>query len=186
MRAGGAITQQRKIQLCLKGATAQAQDGFKDAIRMARLNGSYTGQEYTAWGSFAVMMARVGKSLPEAEVTEAELEQTTQEDASVQSQIDAAVKAAMAAKDMDKKQHDAHQVCNNWKYTGKCHYERCRFSHDGEPGSTDQEKEDKEDEQTEDTIKNMLAIKAARAARAPRIQFMAPAAVSWKNAGQAE
>ena len=94
MRAGGAITQQRKIRLCLKGATAQAQDGFKDAIRMAKLNGTHTGQEYTAWGSFAVMMARVGKSLPEAAMREAQLEQTAQlaqEDTGVQSQIDAAV-----------------------------------------------------------------------------------------------
>ena len=38
VRAGGEITQQRKVQLCLQGATAQAQGGFKDAIRMAKLN----------------------------------------------------------------------------------------------------------------------------------------------------
>jgi hypothetical protein len=190
VRAGGAITQQRKIHLCLQGATAQAQDEFKDAIRMAKLNGTYTGQEHTEWRCFAVIMARVGKSIANAEDSEQfEAESVRKDDgADVQARIDAAVRAALAAKDMDKKQHDAQQVCNNWKYTGKCHYERCRFSHDGEPGggSADQEKEDKEDEQTEHMRQNMLAIKAARAVRTPGIQFMAPAAISWKNAGQAE
>lgn len=186
MRAGGEITQQRKIQLCLKGATAQAQDGFKDAIKMAKLNGSYNGQEHTTWGSFAVIMARVGKSLPEAEVKDAEPERAAKEDTGVQDQIDKAVRAALAAKDTEKKKYDAQQICNNWKYTGKCHYERCRFSHDDEPASGaagEQDQKPKDNGYADSMRHNMLAIKPVRT---PGIQFMAPAAISWKNAGQAE
>ena len=186
MRAGGAITQQRKIQVCLKGATAQAQDGFKDVIKIAKLNGSYTGHEHTTWGSFAVVMARVGKSLPEAEVKEAEPERAAKGDTGVHDQIDKAVRAAFALKDTEKRKHDAQQICNNWKYTGKCHYERCRFSHDDEPrsGAAGEQDEELEDNGYTDSMRrSVLAIKPVRA---PNIQFMAPAAVSWKNAGQAE
>ena len=149
---------------------------------MAKLNGSYTGQEYTAWGSFAVMMARVGKSLPEAEVRDAEPERAAQEDTGVQDQIDKAVRAALATTNTEKKKHDTQQICNNWKHTGKCHYERCRFSHDDELGSGaagEQDEKFKDNGWTE----SMLAIKAVRT---PGIQFMALAAVSWKSAGQAE
>ena len=186
VRAGGAITQQRKIQLCLQGATAQAQDGFKDAIRMAKLNGTYTGQEHTEWRCFAIIMARVGKSIADAEDSEqfeTEMEQAAQEDTGVQDQIDKAVRAALAAKDKEKKKYDAHQICNNWKYTGKCHYEQCRFSHDDEPGSGAAGEQDEKLKGDNGWTESMLAIKAVRT---PGIQFMAPAAVSWKRAGQAE
>ena len=182
VRAGGAITQQRKIQLCLQGATAQAQDGFKDAIRMAKLNGTYTGQEHTEWSCFAIIMARVGKSIADAEDSEQFGAEAAQEDTGVQDQIDKAVRAALAAKNTEKKKHDTQQICNNWKHTGKCHYERCRFSHDDEPGSGaagEQDEKFKDNGWTE----SMLAIKAVRT---PGIQFMALAAVSWKSAGQAE
>ena len=76
---------------------------------MAKLNGTYTGQEHTEWRCFAIIMARVGKLIANAEDSEQfEAESVRKDDgADVQARIDAAVRAALAAKDMDKKQHDA-------------------------------------------------------------------------------
>ena len=70
LRAGGQITEQRKVQLCLQGAKAEMQDGFMESVRLAKLNGSYNGQEYKVWAAFKSVMGRVGRSLPAARITD--------------------------------------------------------------------------------------------------------------------
>ena len=46
------------------------QDGFMESVRLAKLNGSYNGQEYKVWAAFKSMMGRVGRSLPAARVAD--------------------------------------------------------------------------------------------------------------------
>jgi hypothetical protein len=65
LRAGSQIAEQRKIQLCLQDAKAEMQDGFMESVRLAKLNGSYNGQEYKVWAAFKSVMGRVGRSLPQ-------------------------------------------------------------------------------------------------------------------------
>ena len=44
---------------------AEMQDGFMESVRLAKLNGSYNGQEYKVWAAFKSVMGRVGRSLPQ-------------------------------------------------------------------------------------------------------------------------
>ena len=78
LRAGGQITEQRKIQLCLQGAKAEMQDGFMESVRLAKLNGSYNGQEYKVWTAFKSVMGRVGRSLPAARYADKQDDTVTQ------------------------------------------------------------------------------------------------------------
>lgn len=152
MWAGGQIIEQRKIQLYLQGANAEMQDGFIKSVRLAKLNGSYNGQEYRVWAAFKSVMGRVGRSLPAARVADRQDDTQhvpsihtvqvghsagTQDDAaSFKAKVDATVKAALAGRRID--EGDAGQAaCNNWDYTGTCSYgDRCKFSQDAEAGYT--------------------------------------------------
>ena len=60
LRAGGSITDQRMIQLCLQGSGSVARDGFNDYIKQVKLNGKYTGEEYMQWSAFSSVMGRIG------------------------------------------------------------------------------------------------------------------------------
>ena len=61
LRAGGSITSQRKIQMCLQGSGVLTREEFKEYIKMAKLGGAYTGAEYTEWHEFSKVMGRIGK-----------------------------------------------------------------------------------------------------------------------------
>ena len=41
-----------------------------ESVRLAKLNGSYNGQEYKVWAAFKSVMGRVGRSLPAARVAD--------------------------------------------------------------------------------------------------------------------
>ena len=143
LRAGGSITDQRMIQLCLQGSGSVARDGFNDYVKQVKLNGKYTGEEYMQWSAFSSVMGRIGM-LSAGSGDDDEDQQIPAQEKSVgmhvmqnnsagfQAAVDAAVKAALAAGSRDKGRNAA---CNNWDYTGSCSYgDRCKFSHDTEPG----------------------------------------------------
>ena len=149
-----------------------------ESVRLAKLNGSYNGQEYKVWTAFKSVMGRVGRSLPAARV--ADMQDDTQhvpsihtikvnksadaqdDDAVFKAKVDAAVKAALAgrrANEGDKGQ----AACNNWDYTGTCSYgDRCKFSHDSEAGykGTAQVKVDKEEMELQELQEDKLLSKA--------------------------
>ena len=60
LRAGGTVTDQRMIQLCLQESSSITRDGFGAYITQVKLNGNYNGREFTEWTAFMSVMGRIG------------------------------------------------------------------------------------------------------------------------------